>query len=117
MKQLNDVVIFSLDKLYNPANDSQRAAIVSLFDAVPCLNMYQGQTEVSFLVDFKHFETAKAIARMFKQESILVVSDGARVVYLDSDNIEHIGNTLRQAKDVNGLDAWTMINGEYYAIS
>ncbi len=117
MKQLNDVVIFSLDNLYSPANDSQRAAIVSLFDAVPCLGMYQGQTEVSFLVDFRHFKTVKAIAKMFKQESILVVSDGARLVYLDSGKIEHIGNTLRQVKDVNGLDAWTMINGDYYAVS
>lgn len=116
MMSLDNIIIFSLDKTDKPASDEQRAAIVALFDAKPCLGLYKGQVENSFLVDFRHYSAIFEIAKAFNQECILVVSDGARLVYLDQFKVEHIGRELIPVDSMTGLDSYTLIDGVTYVI-
>lgn len=114
METINHKILFSLDRPENPASEATRHAVATLLDAAPCLGMYQGTTENSFMVDFGHLNMVKALAKHFKQESILVISDGIRLVYLDTDRVDHIGKKLTPVSDLTGLDAWTLIDGVFY---
>lgn len=112
MKQF---IIISLDRPNKPATEQAKQALIELFDAKPVLGSYKGQTETSFLVDYKYFDTMIQLAMKFNQESILVKDNTAiYLVYPDSLKFEELGTEFRMSNVMPDADAWTLIDQTYF---
>jgi hypothetical protein len=119
---MNNIVIFSIDTVSQPASDEQRKAIALLLNATPVLGCYKGNIENSFMVGLDKLSLVKELAKTFNQESILVVSDtghytsNSRLVFLDTDQVLHLDGIFQEVQSIFGLENYSYINGKIYTV-
>lgn len=111
----NKFYILELNTRQTQAKESQYLKDIGI-RSVPVKGCYKGERNDAHVVVGSH-DYIMFIARMFKQESVLAVDEhnGARLFYLDSDEIKFIG-IFEKVDESEALsqDAWTLIDKEYF---
>ena len=84
----------------------------------PVQGSYQGATESSCMVEggIKELDVVRQLARLFSQDSILIVDNENRAMlqYMHgAHKTESIG-TFKQVDTVDGLGAYSVIDGKFY---
>ena len=135
MRIFNYVCIFSVDRIEDTKklNNQKQAMTRRILNKLSKIHgitwneakgMYKGESETSFVVVMDNRDKFKPvmndiydIATRTKQESILVqdAQGESYLCYLTDGRKEKLGK-LRQVESIQGLDAYTELNGKYYAI-
>lgn len=117
-------IIFSAEHFKRDEENNAKAAY-SLIGYLNMVNMpysevmgsYKGTTENSVMLSGNHktLQSARDLGRIYGQESILVIQDddSAALHYLKTGKVEPIG-TFQQVDTVDGLDAYSVIDGKFY---
>lgn len=109
----------------NTDNDIQRLvdAGYSLNQITPAIGSYKGQVSPSYMITMESMNLLPGIvelARLYKQESIRLELDGqAQLVFMDpeQETINLGAMSEITEKRAHELDAWTLVEGKYYAAS
>lgn len=107
----------------NTDNDIQRLvdAGYSLSQITPAIGSYKGQVSPSYMITMESMNLLPGIvelARLYNQESILLELDGkASLVFMDQDKDTIELGTMSEITQsrAHELDAWTLVEGRYYA--
>ncbi len=88
----------------------------------PVIGCYKGNRETSFMVSVGTPKESQAILKLatrFNQECVLrFLDDGSNVVCIHPDGTQHaLEGTFKQVLTIKGMDAYTIINGELFAVS
>lgn len=87
-------------------------------DYSPVQGSYKGATESSYMIegDYKTLDLVRDMARLFNQDSILIVTNDNRAMlnYMHGANKSLYIGTWTEVNSVDGLDAYSIIDGKYY---
>jgi hypothetical protein len=79
---------------------------------------YKGEKEEVFIVTgFLAGPTVRALSRLYKQESYLVIAEHDRETYIvdcETGYHKHIGKLVHVGDCEPANDSWTLCGGEYY---
>lgn len=127
MEQLQEFIILSaeLDTM-SPRNNYQRTELLDSmlqelkFPYKQIQGCYKGSTEQSFMVIVKNeieYEVVKDFAfKSFNQESILFRDYKGEASLLYQNGKTEVLGKFKQVDDVSNLDAYSVVNGEYWTI-
>lgn len=107
--KLNNIIIFSADRPNNPVN---------LVDPrfKPVIGSYKGSIERSYLTSVDNQGDVIALAKAFKQESILFVVNNEAFLLMLADNLKiKLGSALVHV-DRPTNDAFTIIDNMFYEV-
>lgn len=110
----------SKTKVYNIEATRVLQSILDLkgIKYLPAQGMYKGVEEKSFTLIGVDVATGLELGRLFKQESILIINEysKASLRYLDKGNKTVALGTFQPVMDVIGLDAYSVINKQAWAV-
>jgi len=90
------------------------------FPFARCEGMYKGDKETSFLVVVKNKTELEIIAQIafnqFDQESILYRDRTKGISLIFEKEVQPLKGTFTKVNTIDGLDAYTKINNNYYII-
>lgn len=119
------LVILSAERVEHDRRENRRRTrklekrlLSNNFNIMPALGMYKGVSERSIVVLTKHFEEMLDVAGDYQQESILVVNEhnSASLIYHDGRS-ENLGTFVEiPLADIEGLDAYTIVNCRAYTV-
>jgi hypothetical protein len=120
--QLKEFIILSAELTTSNHNDARTARLENMLVDLKLSykrveGVYKGTSEVSFMVIVKDEAEIQTITDLglitFAQESVLFrdLHGNAKLVYKDGE--ENIG-TFKQVDDVINLDAYTIVNNNYW---
>ena len=79
---------------------------------------YKGEREECFIVTgIRAGKTVRALARLYKQESYLVIAEHTRDTYVvdcETGYHKHLGKLVHVGSSEPASDSWTLCGGEYY---
>lgn len=115
---ITNKIIFSVfrDEFFECNEKNHRSTILALngigIETTEVLGVYKGSSEKSIMVDLNHYtlDNVMTIARLFNQESILVVEDIAKLVFLSNDDFIMFGQLLEVTEsEAKQNDCYTFV--------
>lgn len=115
----NNKIIFSVfrDEFADSNEKSHRSTILALnglgIETVEVLGVYKGSSEKSIVVDLNDYtySNVMSIAKLFKQESILVSKGNTALVFLDGSDVLDLGKLTEVSEiEAKSNDSYTYIS-------
>ena len=111
MRNLTNLVIFSLDRPDRPYNGH-----IDINNMSEVIGVYKNTQERSFAVPLTQLSEARQLANMYNQECILVVDNNAAFLEYIDGRTEYVGEWKEISRiEAATRDAYTIYNNKYFA--